>query len=88
MSTVQYAPGGSSPRHSHNAQVFVYVLEGHVIMQVEGGPLQTLGPGETFYETPTDVHTVSANASATEPAKLLVVMLRKKESSAPKTPAR
>jgi quercetin dioxygenase-like cupin family protein len=81
MSTVQYAPGASSPPHSHSAQVFVYVLEGHVRMQVEGGPEVTLGPGETFYETPTDVHSVSANASTTEPAKFLVFMLKDKNAT-------
>lgn len=82
MSTVEYAPGGSSPPHRHDAQVFVYVLEGHVVMQVEGGPRVTLGPGETFYETPADVHSVSANASTTEPAKFLVFMLKDKSGIA------
>jgi quercetin dioxygenase-like cupin family protein len=35
--TVEHAPGGSSPVHRHNAQAFVYVLEGSVVMQVKGG---------------------------------------------------
>ena len=66
MATVEYAPGGSSKEHRHNAHVFVYVLEGSVVMQVKGGNPVTLGPGETFYESPEDVHTVSRNASATK----------------------
>lgn len=78
MLTVEYGPGGSSLPHRHNAQVFVYVLEGSVRMQVEGSPVVTLGPGETFYESPTDVHTVSANASSTRSARLLVVMIKNK----------
>jgi len=78
MSTVEYPPGAGSAPHRHDAQVFVYVLEGHVIMQVKGGPRMTLGPGETFYESPDDVHSVSANASKTEPAKFLVFMLKDK----------
>jgi quercetin dioxygenase-like cupin family protein len=73
---ISLAPGQSSSPHRHNAHVFVYVLEGRVNMQVTGGPVMTLGPGETFYESPSDVHSVSANASATEPAKFLVHMLR------------
>jgi quercetin dioxygenase-like cupin family protein len=80
MSTVEYLPGASSAPHRHDAQVFVYVLEGHVIMQVKGGPQMTLGPGETFYESPDDIHSVSANASKTEPAKFLVVMLKDKKA--------
>jgi len=78
MSTVEYAPGGSSAPHRHDAQVFVYVLEGSVRMQVEGSPAVTLGPGDTFYEGPNDVHTVSANASSTHIARFLVVMIKNK----------
>ena len=83
MSTVEYAPGGSSKEHRHNAHVFVYVLEGSVVMQVKGGNQVTLKPGETFYESPEDVHTVSRNASTTKPAKFLVFFVR--EKGAPST---
>ncbi|MBV8144512.1 MAG: cupin domain-containing protein [Gammaproteobacteria bacterium] len=79
METVDYPPGGKSPPHRHHAQVLVYVLEGSVRMQVQGSPAKTLGPGETFYENPDDVHVLSENASQTKPAKLLVVMVREKE---------
>ncbi len=73
---VNLAPGQESAPHRHNAYVFVYVLEGHVNMQVMGGELVTLGPGEMFYENPDNIHAVSQNASATEPAKFLVHMVR------------
>lgn len=76
--TVEYAPGASSNAHRHNANTFVYVLEGTVVMQVKGGEVKTLGPGETFYESPDDIHTVSKNASATEPAKILVFFVKGK----------
>lgn len=74
--TVEYAPGASSARHRHNGNTFVYVLEGAVEMQVDGGPLVKLAAGETFYENPTDIHAVSRNASATQPAKILVFMVK------------
>ncbi|MBV8613841.1 MAG: cupin domain-containing protein [Acetobacteraceae bacterium] len=80
--TVDYPPGGSSGPHRHNAQTFVYVLEGSVVMQVKGGPLQTLGPGQTFYEGPEDVHVVSRNASQSKPAKFLVVFVKDKGAPA------
>ena len=83
MLTVEYLPGGASLPHRHYAQVFVYVLSGSVLMQVQGSPSVTLGPGHTFYEGPDDVHTVSANASKTEPAKLLVFMVKDKNSAKP-----
>ncbi|HEY2677646.1 MAG TPA: cupin domain-containing protein [Steroidobacteraceae bacterium] len=88
MVTVTYPPGGASPSHRHDAQVFVYVLEGELIMQVQGGPKVTLRPGDTFYESPTDIHAVSANASQTAPAKFLVFILKEKgaPSTRPATP--
>src|SRR6185437_3477390 len=78
MSTVEYPPGVASAPHRHDSQVLVYVLEGRVIMQVKGGPRMELGPGETFYENPTDIHSVSANASKTEPAKILAILIKDK----------
>ena len=77
MLTVEYAPGSSSPKHRHNAHTFVYVLEGSLIMQVEGGEQVTLSPGDTFYETPEDIHLVSKNASNSQPAKALVFFVKK-----------
>jgi quercetin dioxygenase-like cupin family protein len=76
MITVELPPGADSPPHRHNANTFVYVLEGSVVMQVRGGAEVTLRAGETFYESPTDIHTVSRNASKTAPAKILVVMVK------------
>jgi quercetin dioxygenase-like cupin family protein len=78
MISVEYLPGGSDPIHRHNAHAFVYVLEGSVVMQVKGGKEVTLGPGETFYESPKDVHTVSRNASTTNPAKFVVFFVKQK----------
>ena len=78
MITVEYPPGGASPPHRHDAHVFVYVLEGSIVMGVQGQAPVTLGPGQTFYENPQDVHAVSKNASATEPAKFLVFMVKER----------
>jgi quercetin dioxygenase-like cupin family protein len=55
---------------------FVYVLEGSIVLGVRGGKSVTLTPGQTFYEGPNDIHTVSRNASLTEPAKFLVVLMK------------
>src|SRR4029078_2738703 len=76
MLTVEYPPGASSTRHRHNATPFVYFLEGSIVMQVEGGKEVTLGPGQTFYESPDDVHVVSKNASNSQPAKFLVFFVK------------
>src|SRR3954447_950763 len=78
MITVVYPPGSSDPIHRHNAQAFVYVLEGSIVMQVKGGKEVTLTPGQTFYEGPDDIHVVGRNASSTKPAKFLVFLIKDK----------
>jgi len=78
MITVEYPPGSSDPIHRHNAQAFVYVLEGSIVMQVRGGKERTLTPGQTFYEGPDDVHVVGRNASQTKPAKFVVFLVKDK----------
>jgi len=80
---VVYPPGGASKPHRHHADTFVYVLEGSVVMAVEGGKEVTLKAGDTFHESPSDIHTVSRNASATAPARFLVFLV--KEKGAPVT---
>jgi len=82
MITVEHAPGGSNAIHRHNAQAFVYVLEGSVVMQLKGEQQVTLTPGQTFYEGPDDVHVVDRNASSTQPAKFLVVLIKNKGAPA------
>lgn len=78
--TVRLAPGEAGSVHRHNAQVFVYVLEGSVIMQLKGQKQITLTPGQTFYEGPNDIHTVSRNASAKIPAKFLAFFVKVKSA--------
>jgi quercetin dioxygenase-like cupin family protein len=75
---VSYPPGARDMVHRHDAHAFVYVLEGQIVMQVQGQPAVTLKAGQTFYEGPADVHVVGRNASDTEPAKFVVVLLKAK----------
>jgi len=78
MITVEYPPGSTDPIHRHNAQAFVYVLEGSIVMQVKGGKEVTLSSGQTFYEGPDDVHVIGRNASSTKPAKFVVFLVKNK----------
>ncbi|WP_425373989.1 cupin domain-containing protein [Phyllobacterium bourgognense] len=80
MISVEYEPGGSSPIHKHDANAFVYVLEGSIVMQVKGEKEVTLSPGDTFYESPSDIHLISRNASTSKPAKFIVVLLKNKDA--------
>ena len=78
MMIVDYPPGSVDPVHRHNANAFIYVLEGSIVMQVRGGKEVTLTPGQTFFEGPDDVHVVGRNASKTKPAKFVLVMVKDK----------
>jgi quercetin dioxygenase-like cupin family protein len=82
MSIVEYPAGVASASHRHDAHTFVYVLEGEVLMAVDGQEPTKLGPGQTFYESPSNVHSTSKNASPTNPAKILVFMLKDKSKPA------
>ena len=76
--TVGYAPGEASGPHRHAASGFLYarVLSGHIRSQVEGaGAARVYGPGEGWTEGPGAHHVLSENASASEPASLLVVFV-------------
>jgi quercetin dioxygenase-like cupin family protein len=74
---VEYGPGGYSPAHMHAKSAFIYatVLEGAIRSQVNDGPVTTYQAGQSFSEMPGDRHAVSANASETQPAKLLAVFV-------------
>ncbi|MFP5427822.1 MAG: cupin domain-containing protein [Gammaproteobacteria bacterium] len=70
--TVSYAPGEASPAHQHPGAVMAYVLEGAVVSKLNGEQEKTYKAGQYWYEAPGTVHSVSRNASASLPAKLLV----------------
>jgi quercetin dioxygenase-like cupin family protein len=74
---VEYGPGGTSSAHTHPKSAFIYatVLEGAIRSSVNDGPVVTYRTGQSFSEMPGDRHSVSENASKTEPAKLLAVFV-------------
>jgi Uncharacterized conserved protein, contains double-stranded beta-helix domain len=81
VQTVDYAPGAASIPYLHPGSVFVYVLEGTVVTQVEGDRLMTYTKGQSWYESPKKPHVVSKNGSTTEPAKILVFLLSQEGES-------
>jgi len=80
MIEVSYPPGARDIVHRHDADAFVYVLQGQIVMQLKGQPAVTVAAGQTFYEGPNDIHVVGRNASKTKPARFIVVLLKAKGS--------
>jgi quercetin dioxygenase-like cupin family protein len=73
--TISYPPGAGSPPHRHPGSVVGYVLEGALVMQMDGHPPVTYHAGQSFYEAPNQLHAVSRNASTTRPARLLAFVI-------------
>ena len=74
MYTTDFLPGAVAPRHSHPGYEFNYILKGAVTFQIDGQPPFTLTAGQGTYNVRDRIHTVK-NASATEPAQLVAVLI-------------
>ena len=75
---VTYAPGAKTPAHRHGQSFVVgYVLEGAIRSKLDNGEERVYRTGESWTEKPGAHHSVSENASATEPAKLMAVFIAK-----------
>lgn len=75
MELVTFPPGAAAPEHHHPGHVFVYVLEGQIISQLDDGPADTFKAGDSFYEPTNGLHAVTKNPSDSETAKILVFMI-------------
>lgn len=75
MLLLDRVPGNASPAHRHPGHhTFGYVIEGSYELGVNGQPTRMLKPGDTFYEPPDAVHSVSRNAGNTQ-MKIVVFMV-------------
>ena len=74
---VDYAPGAASPPHTHakSAFIYAYVISGVIESKVNDGETRIYRAGESWSEAPGAIHSISRNASKTEPAKLLAVFV-------------
>ena len=74
---VDYAPGAASVPHTHakSAFIYAYVISGAIESKVNDGETRIYQAGESWSEAPGAIHSISRNASKTEPAKLLAVFV-------------
>ena len=66
-------PGGRTSRHQHPVPVFVYVLDGTLTVQADGGQPREYRPGQAFLEDVNHWHQAFNKTSA--PVKILVVFM-------------
>jgi quercetin dioxygenase-like cupin family protein len=74
---VELAPGAAAGKHYHPGNEVNYVLEGSVVLEIEGKPPITLQTGATSHIPAGEVHNVR-NAGASGPLKLLVFWVAEK----------
>jgi quercetin dioxygenase-like cupin family protein len=80
---LKFAPNAKAPStpelhprgHRHPGSVYVYVTDGTVRFGVEGQQVQVVKAGGSFFEAVGAHHIITENASATEPARAIAVML-------------
>jgi quercetin dioxygenase-like cupin family protein len=87
---VEYAPGAASPAHTHakSAFIYAYVISGEIESKVNDGTARIYRAGESWSEAPGAIHSVSRNASKTQPAKLLAVFVVDSDDKALTTPVK
>jgi quercetin dioxygenase-like cupin family protein len=76
MAAVEIPAGGAEGKHTHPAEVFVFVEEGTIQLEVEGKPTVTLKAGDIFTIAPGQVH--QASNTGTTPARLKAVFVAEK----------
>jgi quercetin dioxygenase-like cupin family protein len=76
MAAVELPPGAAEGRHTHPAEVFAFVTEGTISLEVEGKPTATLKAGDIFHIEPGQVHQAINNGTAT--ARLSAVFIAEK----------
>lgn len=73
---LEYPPGAATGAHRHPSHTIVYVISGQVESSVDDSAPVVYGPGESFYESPMQLHATFRNPSATKPFKAIAVMVR------------
>jgi quercetin dioxygenase-like cupin family protein len=81
----EFQPGGTVGRHTHPGEEVGYILEGTIVLEQDGKPPVTLGPGKTFFIPAGTVH--NATNRSTAPARVLAnyIVEKGKPLAAPAT---
>jgi len=72
---LNYAPGQSTPPHTHPCPIIAHIAEGAMRIQIQGQPPHVYKAVDTFYEAPHGVHLVAQNVSSKDPARVLLFVV-------------
>src|SRR5436190_2178085 len=77
----QPATTAGTPGHRHPGSTYAYVVKGEVVNRLGDEAEKRFKVGQAWSETPNQAHYI-VNASATEPAQIVVVMVTPKAATA------
>ena len=72
----EFQGGATVGKHTHPGEEVGYVLEGSILLEQDGKPAVTLGPGKTFLIPPATVH--NATNKGTSVARVLATYIVEK----------
>lgn len=72
----EFQPGAEIGRHTHPGEEITYVLDGPLLLEIDGTPARTVQTGETFLVPAGAIH--NARNAGTGVAKLLVTYVVEK----------
>jgi quercetin dioxygenase-like cupin family protein len=76
ISLLERKPGSSSPPHRHPGHhTFGFIIDGTYELGIDGQPTRILKAGDTFYEPPGALHSVSRNPNTENNVKFIVFMV-------------
>ncbi len=73
---LEYPPGTGTDPHRHPAHTVVYVISGPVESSLDDSAPVIYGAGESWYESPMQLHATFRNPSDSETFKGIAVMVR------------
>lgn len=73
---VEFDPDGIVGRHTHPGEESTYIIEGNLLIEIDGKAPMTLGPGETFFVPAGVIH--GGKSIGKTPAKLLATYIVEK----------
>jgi quercetin dioxygenase-like cupin family protein len=76
MIAVELEPGAEEGRHTHPAELYVFVREGELLLESEGQPTLTYKAGDAFYVGPGKIHNGINKGSVT--TKLVAMLIAEK----------
>jgi quercetin dioxygenase-like cupin family protein len=83
MAAIELPPGSAEGRHTHPAELYVYLIEGEIVLENEGQPDRVMKAGDVASVAPGRVHQALNRGSMTAKGVAVFVAEKGKPLAAP-----